>query len=106
MGAVRATIDIAAPPREVWEYVMNPEKAEEWVTIHRAMKDHSRGELRKGYEMQQRLHLRGVNFDVHWRLTEVDPPSYARWEGRGPARSKAVIVERLSAIDGGSATHF
>jgi len=106
MGAVHASIDIARPPQEVWEYVMNPDNSAEWVTIHRAMKDHSTGALRKGYEMRQRLHLRGVNFDVHWKLTEVDAPHYARWEGRGPARSKAVIVERLRDIDGGNATHF
>ena len=105
MGAVRAQIDIDAPPQAVWEYVMDPGNAEQWVTIHRAMKGHSGGELRKGYEMHQRLHLRGVSFDVHWTLTEVDAPWYARWEGRGPARSKAVIVERLKARDGGG-THF
>jgi uncharacterized protein YndB with AHSA1/START domain len=106
MGAVRTSIEIDASPETVWDYVMDPGNAGDWVTIHRAMKDHSPGDLRKGFEMQQRLHLRGVNFDVHWTLTEVDAPRYARWEGRGPARSKALIVERLRELDGGSRTHF
>ena len=105
MGAVRTQIDIDAPPQKVWEYIMDPSNAERWVTIHRALKGHSGGELRKGYEMHQRLHLRGVSFDVHWTLTEVDAPWYAKWEGRGPARSKAFIVERLNERDGGG-THF
>src|SRR3954470_22420371 len=106
MGAVRTRIDIAAPPETVWDYVMDPVNAAQWVTIHRSLKGHSDGDLRQGYEMQQCLHLRGVNFDVHWTLTEVDAPTYAKWEGRGPMRSKALIVERLRPRDGGRRTHF
>ena len=104
MGSVRTSIDIAVPPEVVWEFVMDPNNAAKWVTIHRKLKGHSHGELREGYEMQQCLHLRGVNFDVHWTLTEVEAPYYAKWEGRGPVRSKALIVDRLAARDGG--THF
>lgn len=106
MGAVRTQIDIDAPPEQVWEYVMDPTNASHWVTIHRKLKGHSSGELREGYEMQQCLHLRGVNFDVHWTLTECDAPRYAKWEGRGPVRSKALIVERFKPLDGGGRTHF
>ena len=46
--------------------------------------------------MDQQLCLRGVNFWVHWELEEVDAPRFARWEGKGPARSKAIIEDRLS----------
>jgi uncharacterized protein YndB with AHSA1/START domain len=106
MGAVRTDIEIDAPPEQVWDYVMDPTNASHWVTIHRKLKDHSNGALREGYEMVQCLHLRGVSFDVHWTLTELDAPRYAKWEGRGPVRSKALIVERFRALDGGSRTHF
>lgn len=105
MGSVRTSIDIAAPPEKVWEYVMDPDKSGEWVTIHRGIKDHDGGELRTGYRMDQRLCIRGVPFDVHWTLTELDAPWYAVWEGKGPARSTARIVDRLSESDGGG-THF
>jgi uncharacterized protein YndB with AHSA1/START domain len=106
MGRVVTSIDIAVPPQKVWDFVMDPTKSEEWVTIHRGLKSHSNGDLREGYRMDQRLCLRGVNFDVHWQLTEVDAPRYAVWEGRGPARSKARIIDRLSEIDGGAGTRF
>ena len=105
MSTVRTSIDIAAPPQQVWEFVMDPTKASQWVTIHRGLKDHDGGRLRAGYRMDQRLCLRGVNFDVHWQLAEVDAPWYALWEGRGPARSRARIVDRL-ADDGDGGTHF
>ena len=103
--AVRTSIDIAASPEAVWDFVMDPTKAAQWVTIHRGLKDHDGGSLRTGYRMDQRLCLRGVSFDVHWRLVEVDAPRYAVWEGKGPARSKARIVDRLSA-NGSGGTHF
>ena len=106
MGAVRTQIEIDAPPEKVWEYVMDPANATHWVTIHRKLKGHSSGAPRTGYEMEQCLHLRGVNFDVHWTLTEVDAPRYAKWEGRGPVRSKALIVERFEPVDGGERTKF
>ena len=105
MGAVRVSIDIDAPPQRVWDFVMDPRRSGEWVTIHRGLKDHDTGALREGYRMDQRLCLRGVNFDVHWTLAEVDAPWYALWEGKGPARSKARIVDRL-AENGDGGTRF
>jgi uncharacterized protein YndB with AHSA1/START domain len=105
MSAVRTSIDIDVPPEKVWEFVMDPARSSEWVTIHRGSKGHDTGALRPGFKMDQRLCLRGVNFDVHWRLVEVDAPRYAVWEGKGPARSKARIVDRLSD-NGNGGTHF
>jgi uncharacterized protein YndB with AHSA1/START domain len=105
MSAVQTSIDIAAPPEAVWDFVMDPTNSERWVTIHRGLKDHDTGALKPGFRMDQRLCLRGVNFDVHWTLAEVDPPRYAVWEGKGPARSKARIVEKLSE-NGDGGTHF
>ena len=84
---------------------MDPTNAGEWVTIHRGLQGPRRRRLRQGYRMDQRLCLRGVNFDVHWKLVEVDVPRYALWEGKGPARSKARIVDRLSE-NGNGGTHF
>src|SRR3712207_8721659 len=96
MGAVKTSIDIDVPPQVVWEFVMDPANSDEWVTIHRGLKHHDGGELKPGYRMDQRLCLRGVNFDVHWELAQGEAPTYAGWEGKGPARSKARIIDRLS----------
>ncbi|HEX8123603.1 MAG TPA: SRPBCC family protein [Solirubrobacteraceae bacterium] len=101
-SVVVARIDIAAPPQEVWDFAMDPARTLEWVTIAREVGETSGGEMRKGYRMDQKLCLRGVSFWVHWTLVEVDAPRFARWEGKGPARSKAVIEDRLSEHDGGT----
>ncbi len=102
MSTVAVSIDIAAPIAEVWDYAMDPDSTLEWVTIVRAVSDVDDGPLRTGFRMQQTLALRGVPFKVAWTLVELRAPHFARWEGRGPARSTAIIEDALSERDGGT----
>ena len=104
MSVVTTQIHIDAPPEEVWALVTDPARTEDWVTIHRAMKSHSDGEPRVGYEMKQTLCLRGAKFDVKWTAAQVEAPHHMRWEGRGPARSKATTEYRLTP--NGDGTRF
>lgn len=102
MSTVTASIDIDAPPEQVWETVMDPRCLERWVTIHRRLLHADKGPPRVGFEMEQAIHLRGVTLDVHWQLVECDPPRRAVWEGRGPARSRAHTEYLLSGNGGGT----
>lgn len=95
MSEVRATVDIDAPPEEVFDAAMAPERTPDWVSIVLRVEGHDDGALREGYMMRQRLCLRGVPFSVDWELTKLDAPLFARWEGKGPARSKAITENRL-----------
>ena len=104
MSVVIAQIDIESPIQDVWDYVMDPSHYGEWVTIVDEVSNIDHGPLRPGFRMDQTLHLRGVRFKVHWELDIVQAPRTARWEGRGPARSRAVTEHRLSPRDG--VTHF
>ncbi len=103
-SVVVVQIDIAASPDEVFDYAMTPESTPDWVTIVREVHEVDDGPLRVGFHMGQTLELRGVPFRVRWTLTALVRPAYARWEGTGPARSRAVIENRLSEDDG--ATRF
>jgi uncharacterized protein YndB with AHSA1/START domain len=102
MNVVTTSIRIDVPPAEVWKMVMDPGRLRDWVTIHRRLIHADEGPLRLGYEMDQQIHLRGVNLDVHWKLVEFRPDELAVWEGRGPARSRAHTEYRLAAEDGGT----
>ncbi|MEJ7824412.1 MAG: SRPBCC family protein [Solirubrobacteraceae bacterium] len=104
MSVVIASIDIDAPLQEVWDYVMDPSHYRDWVTIVDAVSNVDKGPLRRGSRMDQVLHLRGVRFKVRWKLEILRSPECARWEGSGPARSKAVTEHRLSSRNG--LTHF
>ena len=81
---------------------MDPSSLEKWVTIHRKLLHADDGPVRVGYSMDQRIHLRGVSIDVHWRLVECRIAELAVWEGRGPARSHAHSEYVLQAADGGT----
>jgi uncharacterized protein YndB with AHSA1/START domain len=102
MSRVTASIHIDAPPAQVWKVVMDPSCLGEWVTIHRRLVRADDGPARVGYTMDQQLHLRGVNIEVHWTLADCKPEELAVWEGRGPARSRAHTEYVLKAQDGGT----
>lgn len=96
MSEVVTSIDIAAPPRAVWDVVMDPQRLREWVTIHRRLESHS------PTSMEQVLCLRGVTFHVKWALDASERPHHATWRGRGPGHSKAITEYGLTQIDGGT----
>jgi uncharacterized protein YndB with AHSA1/START domain len=102
MSVVEAEIHIAAPIDEVYALAMDPSRTLEWVTIARNVKD-VRGEpTDEGFHMKQQLCLRGMPFWVTWDLVEAEAPTYARYEGKGPMRSKAFIENHLAEQDGGT----
>lgn len=102
MPSVEVSIDIAAPLESVWDLAMDPQRTLDWVTIVRGVCDVDDGPLRRGFRMKQQMTLRNVPFSVQWELVDLDVPRYARWHGKGPARSTALIVDRLTAVDGGT----
>lgn len=102
MSLVTASIHIDAPPAAVWDTVMDPDCLAQWVTIHRRLVRADERPVRVGFTMDQQLHLRGVNLEVHWKLAKCKPCELAVWEGRGPARSHAHTEYILAPEDGGT----
>ena len=102
MSLVTASTDIPAPPAEVWKVIMDPRRLGEWVTIHSRLIHADEGPPRVGFTMDQVVHLRGVNVEVHGRLTDCRAAQLAVWEGRGPAHSRARSEYVLRAADGGT----
>ena len=105
MSEVTTQIDIDVPPEEVWDFIMDTSCLDDWVTIHRKLGDVSDRELKPGSTVEQTMCLRGVNFKVHWEVKQYDRPNEAVWEGRGPARSKALIRDKLEP-NGNGGTRF
>ena len=90
------TIEIAAHPEEVYDLIADPDRLGEWVTIHQYVDGVAPPELVKGAKMTQCLKLAGRNFKVKWKVIESERPSRLVWEGKGPMRSKAKVVNTLT----------
>jgi carbon monoxide dehydrogenase subunit G len=101
---VERTVDIAAPPREVYDIVMDPSRLGDWVTIHDRLEDAPKGQLRQGSKLTQCLRLAGRRFTVRWTVAENDPCKRVVWEGRGPVGSHAQVVYGFN--ENGQGTRF
>lgn len=99
---VEREIEIAADPEAVYTVVMDPDRLEQWVTIHDALVDAPDGQLEQGSKLTQRLKLAGTCFTVRWTVVENERAQRVVWEGRGPMRSKASVVYGLAAANGGT----
>jgi uncharacterized protein YndB with AHSA1/START domain len=101
---VETVVDIAASREEVFDLLLDPSRLDEWVTASHGVSDLPDGPLRSGSSFRQRLRLGGARFDVRWKVTRVERPSLAVWEGRGPAGSHAAV--RYELAEDGSGTRF
>jgi len=99
---IEAQVEIAAPPAEVYDLVADIDRIADWVSIHQWAESATNGELTRGDELTQCLKLAGRPFKVRWTVVESDRPNRLVWEGRGPVRSKAKVVNELTPTDRGT----
>jgi carbon monoxide dehydrogenase subunit G len=99
---IERTVEIAAPPERVYEVVMDPDRLEDWVTIHHHLEDAPNGRLRQGSKLTQYLRLAGTKFKVRWTVVENDPYTRVVWEGQGPVTSHARVVYGFKGNGGGT----
>ena len=106
MSAVTATIDIDAPPEEVWNADHGPARLREWVTIHRKLGEPTTGRraraTRSSRRWPARRELQGA-LDAHRGRAR---PSVGDLGGPGPGR--LLRAHRPTALDrnGDGGTHF
>jgi carbon monoxide dehydrogenase subunit G len=103
---VETTLEIAAPPEEVFDLLMDPRRLGEWVTAHRSVRAVPDGPLRKGSSFTQRLRLARVEFNVEWKLVRIERPTLAEWSGDGPRGTGAHVIYRLEPNGDGTTFHY
>ena len=99
---VERSTHIAAPPKDVYDVVMDPHKLRDWVTIHHHLEGSPRTPLQKGSKLTQCLKLAGRTFKVHWDVVQNEPCEHVIWKGRGPLGSHAQVEYRFDRNEGGT----
>ena len=99
---VEEQVEIAATPAKVYDFISDIDRLGEWVSIHQWAESREKGELEAGDELTQCLKLAGRPFKVRWKVVESDRPNRLVWEGRGPVRSKAKVVNELTETNTGT----
>lgn len=99
---VEEQVEIAATPAKVYDFISDIDRLGEWVSIHQWAESKEKGGLKAGDELTQCLKLAGRPFKVRWKVVESDRPNRLVWEGRGPVRSKAKVVNELTETDKGT----
>ncbi len=100
------TVEIAAPPEQVFEVLMDPNRLGDWVTAHRSVSEVPPGGLEQGSSFRQKLRLARVEFEVEWTVNRLDAPSLAEWKGAGPKGTSARVVYDLEPQGEGTAFHY
>jgi uncharacterized protein YndB with AHSA1/START domain len=96
MGEVRASIEIRAPCKAVWDVVTDLSRLGEWVTIHEGFDGSPPNSVHEDTRFTQRVAVAGKDFDVEWTATEVSEPELLEWQGTGPGGSTARTRYELS----------
>ncbi len=101
---VERTIQIDAPPDEVYAAVMDPQWLGRWVIIQEELVEAPDRVLEKDDRLVQKLKVAGQGFEVAWDVTRADRPTEVEWEGTGPMGTTARVGYGLKAS--GDCTEF
>jgi carbon monoxide dehydrogenase subunit G len=105
MATLERTIDIDAPPEEVYDVLTDPQRLGDWVTIQDELLEAPEAPVQKGDSIVQRMKVAGKKFDVKWEVEIADRPNRVRWSGGGPMGSTARATYDLDS-NGNGGTRF
>jgi len=104
MAKLERTIEIDAPPEEVYDVLTDPNCLGQWVTIQEELVSAPDPPLSEGDCVVQRMKVVGKSFEVSWDVEVADRPSKVRWAGNGPMGSVARATYELSDNGNGGTT--
>jgi uncharacterized protein YndB with AHSA1/START domain len=102
MAHIERTIDIAAPPEEVFGVLTDLDRLPDWSTITVATHDAPDGHLDVGDTFRQTLRILGRNLDCDWKVTDVDRPNHVAYEATAPGGGQLRMAQHVRADGDGS----
>lgn len=89
-------VTVACPPEAVFDVLSNVERLAEFSHITVEVRKGPGRPLEVGDTFEQTVKVFGVNLDTEWEVTEVQPNTLIRVEGRSKSNGKASMTERLT----------
>jgi uncharacterized protein YndB with AHSA1/START domain len=103
--AIRASIDIARQPSDVFAYLDDLSRQGEWQEQVRSVQVDTSGPTRVGSQATTVRHVGGRDQTISFEVTEHDPPRSFAFRGlNGPLRPVGRGV--IEPVDGGSKSRF
>ena len=104
MAVISKSTEIPAPPEQVWATVTDPNRFEEWQTIHAGFPDGPPGQLEADSEFRQKVKIMGMPGEVKWKVVEAQEPNRLKLDGQGPMGTTMTTSFAIEGQDG--ATNF
>ena len=102
MPTIHNTIEIRAPPEEVFDLMADYERYPEWVAIVEETSLVSGDQIQAGAEYEEVSHLGPKRSTSRWRVTEFAPPHRQVHVGHLPFGPVELTIETRSDGDGGT----
>ncbi len=102
MASVTATVEFAAPPEKVWATMSDPNRYEEWLTIHQGWRGEVPSELTVGTKLTEIVSVMGMANKIEWTVDVYEPPSTVKISGTGMAGVQVSFTLSVSPTDSGS----
>lgn len=74
MAHANVTKHIDAAPETVWKVLSNPQRFEEWLTLHTKWSSEPPAELTQGSQIKEVVTIMGMANTIEWTVEEFDAP--------------------------------
>lgn len=102
MANVTVTVEFAAAPEQVWATMSDPNRYEEWLTIHQGWRGEIPQELSVGTKLTEIVSVMGMANKIEWTVDVYEPPSTVRIGGTGMAGVQVFFTLSVSPTESGS----
>jgi uncharacterized protein YndB with AHSA1/START domain len=102
MASVTATVEFPAPPEKVWAVMADPNRYEEWLTIHGGWRGEVPQELSVGTKLTEIVSVMGMANKIEWTVEVYQPPSRVKIAGTGMAGVRVAFTLSVEPTDSGS----
>ena len=101
MAVIAETIELPAPPEQVWASIADLDKWSEWQSIHNGFPDGT-PELSPGATFKQKVKIMGMPGEVAWTVETLEENNRLELKGKGPMGTSMRTLYDLEASNGGT----